>query len=204
MANRLGTVGQQYFDSNGDPLNGGKLNFYEIGTSTPKDTYSDEALTSANANPVVLDAAGRQGDIWFSGQVKVVLTDADDVQIDVTDPVGDAAAGGSFTNWSATVTYAADDIVKGSNGRYYASIAGSNTGNNPTSTSGSWVEVRHVYAYDANYSYKLNQLVMGSDGYIYRSLADSNLGNTPTTTPASWTINEPENKSLMLSFFTGG
>ena len=84
---RLGNIGEQYFDANGDPLGGGKLFFYDSGTTTPATTYSDEAETTANANPVVLDAAGRQPDIFYTGSLKVVLTDSDDAIVEERDPV---------------------------------------------------------------------------------------------------------------------
>jgi hypothetical protein len=45
-------------DSNGNPLASGKVYFYETGTTTPKATYSDAALTVPNANPLILDANG--------------------------------------------------------------------------------------------------------------------------------------------------
>lgn len=48
----------QFFDDNGDPLNGGLLYAYASGTSTPQDTYIN-ATGTANTNPVVLDSAGR-------------------------------------------------------------------------------------------------------------------------------------------------
>jgi hypothetical protein len=47
------------FDNDGNPLSGGLLYTYSAGTTTPLDTYSDVNLTTPNANPVVLDAAGR-------------------------------------------------------------------------------------------------------------------------------------------------
>lgn len=47
------------YDSNGDPIVGGKLCVFAAGTSTPATTYSDSALSSANTNPVILDVAGR-------------------------------------------------------------------------------------------------------------------------------------------------
>lgn len=47
------------FDSNGDPVGSGKLCTYTAGTSTPATTYSDSALSVPNANPVVLNSAGR-------------------------------------------------------------------------------------------------------------------------------------------------
>lgn len=49
----------QFFDDNGNPLSGGRLYTYDAGGTTPKATYSDAAGATANANPVVLDAAGR-------------------------------------------------------------------------------------------------------------------------------------------------
>lgn len=52
-------VRDQFLDSNGDPLASGKLCFFQTGTTTAHNTYSDEARTSANANPVVLDSEGR-------------------------------------------------------------------------------------------------------------------------------------------------
>ena len=49
----------QFFDNNGDPLGGGKLYSYAAGTTTPQDTYTTNTLGVANANPVILDSAGR-------------------------------------------------------------------------------------------------------------------------------------------------
>ena len=61
--------------------------FYETGTSTPLDTYSDNALSSANANPVVADSNGRFAAIFLKGQdYKVVLKTSADVTIWTEDP----------------------------------------------------------------------------------------------------------------------
>jgi len=62
-------------DANGDPLSGGLVYTYECGTMTPKTTYSDRALGSANANPVVLDSRGEAG-IYQSGCLKIILKDS--------------------------------------------------------------------------------------------------------------------------------
>ena len=85
---RFGSIGTQYFDSNGDPLAGGKLFFYETGTNTLATTYTSDGATVENANPVILSADGRQPEIFFSGYLKCVLTDSNDVQIEERDPVG--------------------------------------------------------------------------------------------------------------------
>lgn len=84
---RFLSIDSQFFDLNGDPLSGGKLYFYDTGTTDAKTTYSDSAETTPNANPLVLDAAGVPGDIWFTGTAKVVLKDADDVLVRSMDPV---------------------------------------------------------------------------------------------------------------------
>jgi hypothetical protein len=51
----------QFFDGNGDPLDGGLIYTYVAGTSTPATTYfaSDLLPGSANTNPVQCSSAGR-------------------------------------------------------------------------------------------------------------------------------------------------
>lgn len=79
---------EQWFNSNGRPQAGAKLHFYDSGTSTPRATYTNEALTTPNANPVIASSAGVWGPIWLDGEpYKVILTDADDVTIWTADPV---------------------------------------------------------------------------------------------------------------------
>lgn len=67
-------------DVNGLNLSGGKVYFYAAGTATPKDTYTDNTLGTANPNPVVLDSRG-EADIYLSGDYKIILKDADEVEI---------------------------------------------------------------------------------------------------------------------------
>ena len=64
-------------DNSGNPISGGLLNAYAAGTSDRQATYSDAALASANANPVVLDSAGRAVVYLSSTSYKFVLTNAD-------------------------------------------------------------------------------------------------------------------------------
>jgi len=60
-------AGAQFFDNNGIPLAGGLLYSYASGTTTPQATYTTPAADVANANPIVLDAAGRTtNEIWLS------------------------------------------------------------------------------------------------------------------------------------------
>jgi len=85
----------QQFDANGNPLTGGKLYTYLAGSSNPVNTYTDSSGSTANTNPVILNARG-EADVWVSDTVlyKFVLTDASDVEIWSVDNIS-ATAGGS-------------------------------------------------------------------------------------------------------------
>ena len=88
MANRFASPVFVAQDSNGDPIPGAKLIFYESGTANLANTYSDDTLSTPNANPVVADGAGKFGNIFLQAiDYKVVYTDADDVVIWTRDPV---------------------------------------------------------------------------------------------------------------------
>ena len=76
----------QFFDSNGDPLAGGKVYTYAAGTTTPKATFTTNVGDVEHTNPVILDSAGR-AQIWISGSYKFVVTDSADVTIETTDNV---------------------------------------------------------------------------------------------------------------------
>lgn len=94
MSNRPILPRWQFFDNNGDPLSGGKLFWYQTGTSTPKPTFSDPALATLNSNPVILDAAGYAPDIFMdSTDYKLVVKNAADVTQYTADPVFAVPAG---------------------------------------------------------------------------------------------------------------
>ncbi len=85
-------------DENGTPLDGAKLYFYETGTTTPKDTYSNQALTNANANPVVSDSAGWFGRIYLDtdAEYTVKLTKSDGTLVWSVDNVDPAVLNGTL------------------------------------------------------------------------------------------------------------
>lgn len=98
-------IKKQYFDSNGDPLNGGKLYVYEAGTTTPVTSYVDEAESSANANPIILNSRGEVGGLFLrADSYKFVLTDSDDATIWTVDNVTVRDVGTELDTLSATVS----------------------------------------------------------------------------------------------------
>lgn len=67
--------GKQHFDdNNGRPLVGGRVYYYIPNTSTPKNTWQDEAQTILNTNPIILDARG-ECTAWGYGAYRQVVRD---------------------------------------------------------------------------------------------------------------------------------
>jgi hypothetical protein len=91
------TPKQQFFDSNGLPLAGGKVYTYAAGTTSPIATYVDAAGVTANTNPIILDSQG-MCNIWLltSASYKYVVYDADDVLQFTTDNIGVTLSTASF------------------------------------------------------------------------------------------------------------
>lgn len=72
---------QVYLDNSGNPLSGGRVYTYAAGTSTPLATYSDQAGSTPNANPVVLNSRGEATIFWGAGPYKVTLRTSADALI---------------------------------------------------------------------------------------------------------------------------
>jgi len=157
---KLFPPGYQFADSGGNPIAGGTVSFYQTGTTTAKNIYTDTALSAAATNPAPLDSAGRftQGDLYGSGPYTVVLKDAASGQIwsrDSVEPVGDVnnvtrydlgsiAATmqhpGIATGHIIEITYNDTNFVIGSGGVFrYDGTSGSTGGVGPLSDeAGNW------------------------------------------------------------------
>lgn len=85
----------QFFDDSGNPLNGGFIYTYAAGTSTPATTYTDSALSVANANPIVLDSAGRCTIFLALSSYKFVLKTSAGVTIETRDNISSTAVAAS-------------------------------------------------------------------------------------------------------------
>jgi len=72
-------AGAQLFTNQGIILAGGKIYSYIAGTTTPQATWTDSTQAVANANPIILDSAGRTpNEVWLQAGVayKLILTDS--------------------------------------------------------------------------------------------------------------------------------
>jgi hypothetical protein len=122
-----------FLTNDGDPAVGYKLFCYASGTTTKINSFSDADLTSANANPIILDAAGRATIFLTPGLTyKFVLatptdTDPPTSPVWTVDGVQSVPTGGSNVDIAGvageTVTAGAlvylEDGTLGTAGRWY-------------------------------------------------------------------------------------
>jgi len=94
MGGRYTNQHPQFLDNNGNPLADGQVEFFTVGNTgdvNRKDTFSDPALSAANANPVTLDNAGRTvPPVFLNGLYNTIvraLINGVFVQIDQVDNV---------------------------------------------------------------------------------------------------------------------
>lgn len=94
MAMLLPWLKARFFDSNGRPLEGGKLYSYRAGTSAKASTFADASGAVPNTNPVILDANG-EASIWVGDLAyKFILKDENDVEQWTVDNVKGGGSGG--------------------------------------------------------------------------------------------------------------
>lgn len=114
MAGSISLSLSQQFDSTGEPLNGGTLQFYAAGTTTPQSAYQDSSLTLPWPNPIVLDSAGRVPPFYLAdGQIKIVLKDAagvTQVSADNLLVVGASSGSGTAPTVDATTIFDVGDL----------------------------------------------------------------------------------------------
>lgn len=82
---------QQYFDNNGDPLSAGGMCVFRAGTSTLASSYTTSGGSTANANPLLFNSAGRPSSNGFflvPGQsYKLVLVDFTGIAVPACSPI---------------------------------------------------------------------------------------------------------------------
>jgi hypothetical protein len=119
----LAGAGSQFFTNNGTPLVGGLIYTYAAGTTTPATTYTSNTGGTPNANPIVLDGAGRVSEeIWLTegSNYKFVLKTSVGVTIGTYDnipAINDATAFNAAITAAINGVYAnlanTSDVAKG-------------------------------------------------------------------------------------------
>jgi hypothetical protein len=194
----------QFLDGSGDPLIDGWLHFTEAGTNnTDKDTFSDNAETIANDNPLQLDAEGRCPSVFGSGSYRVVsytnddVLDQPDVQMQQFDPVGELTGSTPFQAWNEYTVYPLHAITQGSDLNYYSSLIADNQGNDPTLDATKWEQVEMTFFYNISRTYAANDMVRLPDGRTFVSRVSANLNNYPPENDTEW-------KALNVRAWTAG
>jgi len=109
----ISDLGAQFFTNQGIILAGGKIQVYLAGSTTATDTWTDSSLAVKNANPIVLNSAGRlPNPVWLQSGLayKFVLQDSTGASVGITfdnisginDP---ATLSTQWTTVAATPTY---------------------------------------------------------------------------------------------------
>lgn len=97
---------QQFFDDNGDPATGWKIYTYAAGSSTPLATYTTDAGTVAQSNPIIINSLGFVSNpIWLTSGLayKLVLTNASNVvKGPPVDNVTGVTGAASVSQWLAS------------------------------------------------------------------------------------------------------
>ena len=189
---------------------GGSVYTYKAGTTTQLTTYSDVGLTSKNTNPVVLDTNG-QASIYYGGPFKVVICDANGVQLQTIDNLygwggGTAVAfpassegkvltwtGGVLTNSSFTLSqYGTSAASSASNAALSASAASTSATNASVSAASASnyanqaaVVSGNIPAWSEGTTYNYPNVVAYTDGNTYRCIGSGVIGQIPSQS-ASW------------------
>lgn len=72
MAMLIDVLQSGVIDSSGNPLDGGIVYIYDIGTTTPVTVYQDSDLTLPHSNPLTLDSVGK-AEVYINDDVRVVI-----------------------------------------------------------------------------------------------------------------------------------
>lgn len=101
-------AGAQLFSNQGIVLSGGKIWTYQSGTTTPLATWTDSTQAVSNANPIILDSAGRpSNEMWLqSGSTyKLILMDSNNNILGTWDNVAglnDVSSSITVSEWTTT------------------------------------------------------------------------------------------------------
>lgn len=193
-------------NSAGLPYAGAKANFYLTTTTTRTDSYTDNALAVAHANPVVADAAGQFAAIYLNPAItyKVVITDSADNVLDTVDPVHSPFTAASVSIVDSGGYFAGTDLetVLADIGANYAVLA------DDEDISGDWVVSGSVNFQDnvlkramVQDSSWLNQALTSAASITWNlengQSATLTLGHNVTLTVSNWVASDDHQQAII-------
>lgn len=133
----------QWLDLNGDPLAAGHVHTYISGTTTNQATYTDSTGAVANANPVVLDSAGR-AEIWLDDSLvyTLALHDSSEALVWSVDGVSAGDLETALVIGTTAVTFSSTPTFDSSTASYFSITL---TGNVTSSTISNASDGRIIY-----------------------------------------------------------
>ena len=168
----------------------GSLRFFESQTNVVKQTFKDQFQTIANPVEVTVLPNGNIGNVFYTGNAKVLYFDQFGVQYAERDPVGTSGGSGggtsSFSLWSSVQTYEIGVYVSGSNGELYRSLASQNVGNDPTTSAAFWEQVEFLGVWNSNINYQIGNVVITTTGNLWKSLTSAANNNPETDSGTNW------------------
>ena len=97
---------QQFFDDNGNPATGWKIETYAAGSSTPLATFTTADESVSQSNPIIVNSLGFPtiGQIWLRSGLayKLVLTDAAGVVKKTADNITGVTSAAAVSQWQAS------------------------------------------------------------------------------------------------------
>lgn len=181
---------QTFRDTAGEVVSNGTLEFYETGTSTPKDYYSDAELTVSVSTPYDLDAYGRvTGNVWLDGDYRIIVKDSDGATVYTIDDVSSISTtgGGGGTSTETVQGTVYNKFINGAcrvpseggsvsiSGSYQESeVAEISVKAQGTPTNGTADLVKNATVGTSGYALRITDLTTGDGGTVdYRFRFDS-------------------------------
>lgn len=200
MAVNLSPIGngQQFFDNNGIPLAGGLIYTYQAGSSTSLATYTDINGNVANANPIVLDSAGRVAtEIWltYGYNYKFVVKDSAGVSI------------GSYDNLYGIIgvqASAGTTIPTGMISLWYGAIGSVPSGWYLCDGTNGTPDLRDKFIVGAGSTYSVSQTGGSADAIVVSHSHTASSTSTTTATDSGHTHTEYTVHSTGLGGADGG
>lgn len=149
----------------------------------------------------ILRRAEQRRNVWTFATRRVALR-----------PIDTNSKAVTFATWSNGTTYAANDIVVGSDGLIYRSLAASNTAHDPTTPNYAWwdryygttIASEFVTDWSSSITYALGDHAVGTDGTVYISLSAGNLNHNPINDGGvHWDATTDDVEETDTSFYAG-